>query len=203
MRLKVDVNEVGELIGEPPLEWEARCHEIACAIVEAGIIAGAAVYGHYRGPIADGTCWERYRSVGFVHHAWIVTTDDKIVDPLRWSFEGIEPYLYETSARDSDYDEGGNVFRESLRRPCPTPTDKPCEPVKLLFSDEQAENFVCALLGITDRGIPTLAQVFWLANLPLQTLGAFAVSIYQAVCGAGHGAFIPIDNAGKAVRESA
>ena len=202
-RLKVDLDSWEDVLGEPIGEWDGRCHEIACRIVRCGLIAGKAVYGHYRGPIARGSRWTRYRSVGFVRHGWIVTDDNKIIDPLRWSFENVSPYIYETrldpkTGLNDEYDEGGNVLRKQLMTPCPSARQKPSDRVRLSFDLRTTPSFVSALIDDTcgDANL-TMAQVFWLANLPLTVLGDFADDIYAAICRAGHQAFIPIDNRRK------
>lgn len=77
----------------PVATWEGNCYTVACAIVEAGLIKGRAVYGHYKGPVADTGYWAKRKGQLFQRHGWIMLEDDRIMDPTRWSFEDKEPYI--------------------------------------------------------------------------------------------------------------
>ncbi len=202
MRVRsLDPRAIARRIEYPLRSWKGHCHEIACALVKHGFVPGVAVYGHYRGPIHDDTIFAKYKPLGFCRHGWIITEGNRIVDPTRWCFEkpGTKPYIHATrlgvDGRHEEYDEGGDVWREQCRRPCPDPKDKPTKPVKLCFEDRDTENVVAALLDLQDDvQKPTLAQVFWLSNLPMRVLGCHIGDIYGAIDASGHAAYIPIDN---------
>lgn len=184
--------EVEKAIGTKAAQWKARCFEISSHIVESGLVPGRAVYGHYRGPVSARSMFYAASKIGFVRHGWISTPGGRIVDPTRWVFEHTRPYLYE-GPQSPEYDEGGNVFRATLLRPPP-----PCEGklVELAVSSE-LWRVVAHLLGDTAgqlRGVVSVEQLLWIANLPLGVLGAEARAIYRMIDRADQRAFIPIDN---------
>lgn len=100
----VTVSLVEEIIGIKAKNWEMRCHEIASLIVDRGIVAGRAVYGHYLGPVsaAEDSLWKGRSDLPFVHHGWIELEDGRIMDPTRWSFEAKKPYIF---IQDSNIEE--------------------------------------------------------------------------------------------------
>lgn len=82
-------------IGEPANAWAGRCYEISCKIVKAGLIdGGEAVYGHWVGPVHPESRFANRRGLPFVLHGWIQLEDGCVIDPTRWVFEHVEPYLY-------------------------------------------------------------------------------------------------------------
>lgn len=117
LRAVLDPEAVAAAIKIPVSEWPGNCYAIACQMVEAGLVTGRAVYGHYLGRIRPGTL---FYGKPIVHHGWVVTADEQIIDPTRWVFEGVAPYIhYATTANSHEYDEGGNVFLLTQRRPAP------------------------------------------------------------------------------------
>lgn len=83
-------------LGEKAETWIARCYEISCRIVEAGLVKGEAVYGHWLGPVHHRSHFaERSKSLPFIQHGWIRLEDGTVLDPTRWVFEARKPYLYE------------------------------------------------------------------------------------------------------------
>jgi hypothetical protein len=172
------------------------------AAAAAPLIDGAtAVYGHYLGPVAPGTLFSGRH--GFVQHGWVELADGRVLDPTRWAFEGVEPYLY-VGVRDH-YDEGGNQLRRQLQGEAP------------MFDTERVVN-------ITPRMLPTAAwkwmeeilslqghladegyepgdvsfmQLVWIANLDPRTMGCdgeHAVDIYAMLDKLNQSALIPLDN---------
>ena len=83
-------------IGEPASAWVARCYEIAVKIVEAKLVpGGVAVYGHWLGPISSRSHFASRAGIGFTPHGWIYVEDEGLViDPTRWAFEAVTPYIY-------------------------------------------------------------------------------------------------------------
>lgn len=81
-------------IGEKAPAWVARCYEISCAIVKAKLVDGVAVYGHWTGPVHSNSHFANRRGLPFVAHGWIRLKDDRVLDPTRWVFEHVKPYLY-------------------------------------------------------------------------------------------------------------
>jgi len=151
----VTPDEAAKRINLPLEMWEGNCHSVASAMVDCDVFRGAVVYGHYRGPINDTSSFAKYKPLGFCRHGWIVTSSGvvtpgkRIVDPTRWCFDapGTKPFIYETSPSDADYDEGGNVWRERCRRPCPDRDMEPTKPVELVFADDDTKDAVSALLN--------------------------------------------------------
>ncbi len=197
-------------LGEPASKWVARCYEIACAIVDAKIVpAGStAVYGHWRGPIAPGTTFDRGTPLPFCQHGWVLLPDGGVLDPTRWVFEGREPYLYIGPA--DYYDEGGNTWREALMEPAPD-FDPSARSYEILLPPA-ALSFVESLFPFNpNRPLPRdvrkgvvlgARQLSWLANKSPQTLGPHVLPVFQAICAVGQSAFIPIDNLRRVEREN-
>jgi hypothetical protein len=116
----------------------------------------------------------------------------RIVDPTRWVFEGVEPYVYE--GPNDYYDMGGNRYREANERPCPpyrSSADRVC--LDIWKHDRDAHRFVLDELLGSAPGI-TQEMAFWLANLSLSRLGSHAHAIYSGLRDVGLKARVPIDN---------
>lgn len=193
------------LIG-PAEEWKGACFAIATQFVEQKIVQGIAIYGHWTGPIAKGTMFDRGWS-GFCRHGWVLLPDGRIVDPTRWVFEGCEPYVYVGPA--DHYDEGGNQLRSAIRCAPPPYDASDGRFVHFASSDMPAitwnfiSNFFILPLKNPDYKPGTLAirQVLWLANLSPEELGGHAKIIYQALRKHKLIAFVPKDNRLRIERE--
>jgi hypothetical protein len=145
---KLTISEIEKVLKFPVKGWEGNCFAVATQIVEAKLVKGRAVYGHYRGPVSKDGFWGHRIGMAFLRHGWIILPDDTILDPTRWSFEAKTPYLYfhECGNHDvicqdcglvpeehgviadscpcfrpqrCDYDEGGNDIRRMMMRPPP------------------------------------------------------------------------------------
>jgi hypothetical protein len=92
--MKLDPEKIAEAIGIPLATWPGNCYGIACAVVEAGLVDGTAVYGHWLGPVAPSGHFGARSGHAFVQHGWIVTPDDEVIDPTRWVFEDVAPYIF-------------------------------------------------------------------------------------------------------------
>src|SRR6185369_10603201 len=81
--------------GLPANDWPGNCTYIAHAAAE--LIVAREVYGMWDGPIAKGSLFE---GRAFTHHGWLELPkklpSDKatVVDPTRWAFEMVKPYIY-------------------------------------------------------------------------------------------------------------
>lgn len=200
-RTKIDPDKLrteAEAIFGPAKSWEGRCYEMACAFVNKGLVKGVPVYGHWVGWIADNSIFSNRKGVPFVQHGWINLSDGskRVVDPTRWVFEGVPPYIF-LGENLGEYDEGGNKWREAMRRP-PPEFNPESQRVPLLFGDKAVKDHVNSLLG----GPPwyTMEMLFWLANLPFQDHGKYVVQVYEAICEAGESVAIPWDNRVRAER---
>lgn len=96
--------EVAERIGLPLTGWEGNCYAVACKLVESGLMPTGtrAVYGHWRGPIAETSSFASRADIGLTGHGWTVTPDDQVIDPTRLAFEAVEPYIYFGSDFEGD-----------------------------------------------------------------------------------------------------
>ncbi len=233
--------ECEEAIGEQAEAWVARCYEISCAIVAAGLVDGEAVYGHWLGKVAPGSHFADRKKLPFIPHGWILLKDGRVLDPTRWVFENVKPYLYVGQEPDSwdvqpcancgllreehrdggpedqcemyeeehwPYDEGGNHWREAMTqgRPPPLP-EGPRSRVPTGITGFAA-TWVGALLGEKDVSMLAVNQLFYLANYSYtaikRAVGPEGVrQIYNAIWDIDEtsGAFIPMDNVGRARRE--
>lgn len=192
-RLKIPLlAEVEKAIDWPASQWVGECYAVASAICEAFPGLGRPVYGHYLGRVDPKSSFNPGRP--FQRHGWVELADGRILDPTLWTFLGADPYLH-VGPPDDDHDEGGDVWRESLRRqdPPPAPNGQPCP---LSFEDEDARLFIHGIFLCWPERLHW-NQVMWLANRPRSELGEFAGPIYEAIIGADEIAMIPIDNRRK------
>lgn len=200
---EVTLSVAEEIVGEPAHKWEGRCYEIASLIADH-VKHADAVYGHYSGPVDPCGYWGERCDDDFIQHGWVVIKGSSMVlDPTRFSFENVDPYVYFGPA--DHYDEGGNDYRSKYTSPCP-PFD---------FSDgvvpfpEASAN--SALSRHLDSLVPgavledyvtiSKPQAFWLANIHYCRLEPFAKEIYAALHRADLRAFIPQDNWKRAFRD--
>lgn len=184
-----------EAIGESAWAWKGRCFEIASKIVDAGLVHGTAVYGHWLGPVSQQSMFYTPWG-GFVQHGWIVLADDAtVIDPTRWAFEAVPPYLFKGALGD-EYDEGGNQWRALMRGPCPPSNPSRSRKVPTKIMKARTWRFVRAYLEL-DRTTRVLSiqQLYDLATAPLVDLGAHAFDVFSALKALHLSAFIPIDNA--------
>jgi hypothetical protein len=199
------IRAVEDAIGLKATHWPHRCHEIACKMLRARLVVGVERYGHYHGPVSQD-----HPSYGrpFQRHGWIEAPDASIIDPTRWVFEGVKPYIYHTPPSD-EYDPGGQQLIEDMLLVYPAgPRNPAADSPNLTDAQRLARAQVVQLevQGPAQAHLVTLTggqkgdfnsnQVFWLANLPLSSLGEHAQAIYEAIVDAAphYKGFIPIDN---------
>lgn len=197
-KTKLSVKDTEKILNLPVESWKGKCHWIATRLVEFDAIRGRAVYGHWIGQISPKSFYKARRHMPFVQHGWIIAEDNTIVDPTRWVFEAIEPYIYyggdaEDDIELFDYDEGGNKWREAIIKPVPKFNKK--ERIYSVVLSDDAQGFLSELLS-QHNWFDTVShdQMFWLANLPLNFFGPYVKEIYQWIVGVGLVALIPIDN---------
>lgn len=193
-------------LGEEPASWEDRCYEISCEIVRRKLVRGRAVYGHWLGPVTP----RKDRGVPFAPHGWIQLDDGTVVDPTRWVFEGVAPYLFvgKKSKMDTDwpYDEGGDQWRTAMTayRPIPVPEG----PRHRFDVSDRTKRWIEDHLGALCGTELTSNQIFHLANLPYSTLkselGPSGLrEVYGAIAALDDTSvsWIPIDNLERAKHE--
>ncbi len=198
----ITISEIEKAFGLPAPEWAGKCYEVACAA--ADLIDGAvAVYGHYLGDVAPGTLFSG--RPGFVQHGWVLLPDGSVLDPTRWAFEGVDPYLYVAPMSD-EYDEGGNKLRTALQGQAPTFN---CEDrvvnIKPRILPMAAWAWMESVLGLQDHfgdegyepGDVGFMQLVWIANLDPRMMGVdgeHTVDIYAMLGKLDQMALVPIDN---------
>lgn len=195
MKSDLQPQVVARLIDIPVDKWPGNCHAIAIAMVKRGVVKGKAIYGHYHGYIdADSIFGPR----PFTHHGWVVTPD-KIIDPTRWVFEGIDPYIYEGPKDDDAYDPGGNRVRKMFMRPAP-----PFVRTQNVYEiPPHIAPLVQTLLDYYDTTI-CAQQAGWIASLPLDMLGEQVEEVYRWIIDdVKTPGFIPVDNRNAILGENA
>lgn len=190
------------VLGEKAERWEARCFEIASRFVAKKLVEGVAVYGHWRGPVHPRSrFYAKSQAVPFVQHGWVLLPDNRVVDPTRWCFEAVKPYVF-YGDNEGEYDEGGNLWRAAQRGPLPrydALEDVTIEITKEVM-DAPTWSFVEKYLELDYTiaeqpvGELTREQLLYLAHAPPQQLGEHAGAIYEALSKLGEGALVPIDN---------
>lgn len=192
-----EVGLVAAAIGIPASDWPGQCFGIASVMVEAGLVDGTAVYGHYLGPVAEGSMFYAASCAGFVRHGWVQLADGSVIDPTRWVFEDVEPYIFAGSAEH--YDEGGN--RERSRSRGRAPSYDPGADVRVVDSKVMsgpawtwAEKHLAIDALHQPLGILSVEQLRWLAHTPPADLGQVARPMFEALIRLDMGACIPIDN---------
>jgi hypothetical protein len=183
----------------PAKDWPLRCHEVAWAIVAAGLVKGRAVYGHYLGLVHEDSPF-KVNGFGVQRHGWIVGPKDIIVDPTRWVFEAKPPYIYVGKA-SGEYDEGGNQLRMKFMRPAPVPgvddqrtrVKEASLPLLRLLAHRLSDPDV--VVGLTKD------QARWIANLPPDMLKPYTKQIYTWLKDGGRAVWVPIDNYRKVMGE--
>lgn len=181
----LDPELVAIAIDFPLDQWPGNCYGVAHAMLHRRIVQGKLRYGHWLGPVADGSLFS-YRLGSIIRHGWI-ETDTGVIDPTRWVFEGASPYIYD--GPEDHYDVGGDNWRLESQRPSPEPEGRAI----ILELDNDTALVVSSMVGVAVSDL-RLSHAFWLANLSRKSLGAFMIPIYRALIGAGLKALIPIDN---------
>ena len=195
----INVKDVEKAVGEPAKKWVSRCHEIACCVVDEGLVKGRAVYGLYLGPV-DPNSYFNSRRPGH-RHGWVKLKGGRVLDPTRWIFEDVPPYIY-CGPASREYDEGMQGLRAALRRPCPEPGEPGFEtgqPDQMLYVSNACAAQLKALAnnqGERDHLSILLpfSVMHWLCNSPTDLLHPFAREFFVAVANKGNKAMIPIDN---------
>jgi hypothetical protein len=195
IRTRPTLAEVEVAIGWPSSEWAGNCYAVACAVAgQARRVRGRPAYGHYLGEVRPGS---RFFGRQVVHHGWVVLEDGGVLDPTRWEFEQVAPYLHWADGVGAEYDEGGNALRDAMERPAPARVraDKLVS-VGARDLPVATRRWMERELGMRERTLDALTvnQVFWFANLSLRRLGAHARPIFSWLARRGREQAVPIDN---------
>jgi hypothetical protein len=174
--------------------WKGACSKVADALqdeMEPGEVA--MIRGHWIGPVADGSLFARKPVSG---HTWLQMKDGTIVDPTRWVFENVEPYIF-VGSDDENYDEGGQRLREAVRvmRGSAPRWDKAHVqytfegPTKVwVWIESQFEDTSPDKAWTLSRW-----QVAWIANTSPREFWPFAPIIYHWLEKVGMKTYVPID----------
>lgn len=188
MNNPLTIELVEKAIDFPVKHWEGNCYGIACDILRVGLAKGRPVHGHYLGEVHPDSL---FGGRAVVRHGWIELEDGSILDPTRWVFESVKPYLYYTSDK-TDYDEGGDQLRHDMAKPQPiyNPDEKQYD-----LPESPHREVIEILLSIdSTRKQIGISEALWLANTSYCYLDILAKPLYVILDGMGLSAFIPVDN---------
>jgi len=197
------IKVIENFVGRPAEKWKGNCYCVASKIVNEKIINDdcRAVYGHYLGHISSKSFFRSRRGMPFIQHGWIELSNGDIIDPTRWVFEAKEPYIAFIDRMDDiaeEYDEGGNEWIKTFETPPPKyrKGDRQFPFTLDKFDKLDGRTYVLSLLGDKRENIKEICldQIFWLANLSIDTLGIYVREVYAYIMYMGQDAFIPIDN---------
>ncbi len=196
-RCVVTLARAEEIVGQPASKWRGECYGVSCKLADSGALPrSTAVYGTYLGPVSKSSTFDCRRP--FQRHGWVLYGEGALLDPTRWVFEDVEPYLYWSSANDKDYDEGNSAVRKLFQRPAPrfNPLEKRTVLSRGVLPHTDWKNILGMLDDSPERPARTicLSEVFWLANLTLDALGEMARPLFLALQAVSHEAMIPVDN---------
>jgi len=188
----LDVETAADTLQWPLAEWAGQCFAVASQLVKAHRLPGDAVYGMFVGKIAKNSHFSQ-RQHGFTQHGWIRMKSGVLIDPTRWVFEAVTPYIFVTmDTAHPDYDEGANTMLELSQK-----FRKAFGLVKKgndLVVPKALQAAVGKLLEGAPRPHVSTSELFAVANTPLGQLGPQAKPIYKWLINAGHSALIPYDN---------
>jgi len=188
------VDSIAEVIKIPVDVWPGNCHGIALAIEKAQLFDGArSAYGFYYGPISRLSI---FYGRSMARHGWL-HFDDVIIDPTRWVFEAVNPYIYVGPDND-DYDLGMAAMRAKFRIPF-AQMDKGSDYV----IPELLRPIIRALTGDETLVSVSRMQLGWIANLSPMEMPAHGKDVYQWIIDEGRRALIPIDFYDYYFRDSA
>jgi len=202
------INDIVRMIETPHNDvtrWKGKCYHVASQIVKQNVLMTEcrAVYGHYLGDISVTGFFRDRIGMPFCQHGWIELANGDIIDPTRWVFEAKEPYIALIEKDNTvieEYDEGGNKWREATTSPPPKyrKDDKQYPFAIKDFDGIDGRTYILGLLCCHKKRKEikniSLDQVFWLANLSIDTLGIYAITVYDYVHRIGCLAFVPMDN---------
>jgi len=186
--------------------WRGNCYAIACAIVKAKLVKGRPAYGHYTGPVSKKGYFGNRAGLPFNRHGWILLDDGRIMDPTRWVFENVKPYLYivrqDNNNDDNEYDEGGQTLAEQLHPKELPPYDCDSKITLKVDLSRAAELHIKKLGGQSLGTRVTVEQAHWIATTSVRELGIHAKEIYKWLIKKKQRALIPIDSQTMVLGES-
>jgi hypothetical protein len=195
-----NIDQFAQIIDVPAQDWKGRCYEIACAIVNSDLVLdGIAVYGAWLGPVAKGSYFEDKVCSAFVRHGWILDEiTGEVIDPTRWVFENVDPYIFVGTNTDGYYDRGNTGFQEIMFNNRAVPEyDSQDDQLSVAsldtFDREVLRNILRDHRPMNDFMSISKLQYFYLANTPVSILGPTAKTMFQLLVDNKLGALIPMD----------
>jgi hypothetical protein len=134
-----------------------------------------------------------------VRHGWILDEiTGEVIDPTRWVFENVDPYIFVGTDTDGHYDRGNTGFQEIMFNNRPVPEydsqDSQLSMTSLdTFDREVLRNILRDHRPMNDFMSMSKLQYFYLANAPISILGPTAKPMFQLLVDNKLGALIPID----------
>lgn len=197
--MKINIPEISiieSIIGYKTQQWVSQCYFISGLLLKHNIVQGELCYGKYYGSIDQNSFFSNHP---LPNHGWI-EFNGFIIDPTRWVFENVEPYIYVGQIDRDVYDIGSNLLRSVLRTKAPSfdPT------IKSIQIDQPAINFIFSVLleDKKNENKVSLNQVAWCASLSLQDLAEFALPLFTWMKEHKLSAFAPIDNFNYILKKS-
>ena len=132
-------------------------------------------------------------------HGW-VRRGPWIIDPTRWAFEDVDPYIWFGEAATSlEYDEGMRAFRGDFSREVPDRDDSEERDETGWDRDQLLSGLLPILFGEPrDWSRMTRSEMFWLGNVPPERLETFGpkvlIHLYEEFEKVGQRVLIPCDN---------
>lgn len=188
MKKKYNINNLAKAIGIPLKDWPGNCHAIAFALVKGRHVKGTVTRGLWHGPIAAGTM---FSGRPFTGHSWI-RCGSAIVDPTRYVFEGVAPYIYVGNNKEGYYDIGGNKLREALTEMRPAPKYDAKQKQYLVPIGNVGKTVIAVAKG--GKEVLCAEQVAYIANRPPSDFGPYAKAVYKWLDLIGCSSYVPIDN---------
>lgn len=189
---------IADKIKTPLSLWPGNCHRIAARLLQYQVFDGRLQYGLYKGPIHGHSIF----SGPAVRHGWI-RSDDTIIDPTRWVFEFVTPYIYLGPVESDDYDFAMSELRKEMRVPFDSLDLSKGRQTKYKIPASLLD-LVGRLTTISQQGTDSLqpVQLCWLAGADLAEFGDEATPLYTWLDRLGMRAFIPVDHWNEVMVES-
>lgn len=204
---ELTIDQIARSIQWQPERWEGNCYAVASQMLRAGLVEGRAVYGAWYGEVDSSGYWAHRVGTPFVRHGWIELSDGRILDPTRWSFEAVEPYIWIGPGDSREYDEGNNTLAEVMLSRNPWPETDENQTYRFKLMSEIVRDLERRGAELIDEEVDglnythldcdlTKAQVFWLANFPVTLYSSpyHAREVFTQIHEHGFRTFIPLDN---------
>ncbi len=191
------IPEIEKALDISAKQWEGRCYEIAGLLITKYFSKFSHTnidkshlklcYGIWEGDVHPASMFAGKGDS--VRHGWI-NHYGTIIDPTRWVFEHVSPYIY-FGPNNGEYDYGAERFRQKFRQPCPSynPQERQIDISKM---PAKARKYVQrAISGKTNK--VSVSQLAWVGATGMSELGEVAKPLYEWLIKENMGGLIPID----------